>query len=197
MSSLCYTSPILKGELNIMNNYSTYALGFLCGLIAVILVTLLLRFIFRKKAAFSGNQYDERQRAVQGVGYKYGFLALLVTLVAGAVAEQLLGRSVMSLITFAILCMWVGLCAYIGYCIRFDAYIALNAKRKPLLIVFLAADAFNLLIFILDALKDGLMTADGMLSASFGNLITALALTILSVMLICKEIGERKSEGDA
>ena len=121
-----------------MNNYSTYALGFLCGLIAVILVTLLLRFIFRKKAAFSGNQYDERQRAVQGVGYKYGFLALLVTLLAGAVAEQLLGRSVMSLITFAILCMWVGLCAYIGYCIRFDAYIALNAKRKPLLIVFLA-----------------------------------------------------------
>ena len=48
MSSQRYTSPILKGELNIMNNYSTSALGFLCGLIAVILVTLLLRFIFRK-----------------------------------------------------------------------------------------------------------------------------------------------------
>ena len=58
-----------------MNN-STYALGFVCGLIAVILVSLLLRTIFRKKAAFSGNQSDERQRAVQGVGYKYGFFAL-------------------------------------------------------------------------------------------------------------------------
>ncbi len=179
-----------------MNN-STYALGFVCGLIAVILASLLLRTIFRKKAAFSGNQYDERQRAVQGVGYKYGFFALLLTLIIGAIAEQLIGRSVMSLITFAILCMWVGLCAYIGYCIHFDAYISLNARRKPLLIVFLAAGAFNLLMFILDAVQDGLTTADGMLSNSFGNLITALALLILSVMLLYKEIVERKSEGDA
>ncbi len=176
---------------------TSYVLGFLCGLLAVAVIGLLLRFIFRKKPGFFGNKYDERQMAVQGVGYKYGFYALLIALVLGGVIENFAGRQLMTLMSFAVVCLWVGLTVFIAYCIRFDAYIAINAKRKPLLIAFVIAAVINLFLFAINVSRDGLTNADGILNDCFGNLVTGAALLILCIVLVIREIRERRSEQDA
>ena len=171
---------------------TSYILGFLCGL----LVVAAIRFIFRKKMNIFGNHYDERQLAIQGIGYKYGFYAIIIALVFGGVIEDMTGRRFMTLISFAICCLWIGLTVFITYCIHFDAYMALNTKRKPLLIIFIIVAVINLLLFALNVAHGGMVNANAVLNDCFGNLVTGAALLILSASLIVREIREKRSEHD-
>lgn len=166
----------------------TYIWGFLCGLGVVALACILIRFVFRKKAWARCGEYDERQRAIQGQAYKYAFFTLLIALLLGGIAEEMAGVHPVDLFTFAVLCMWPALCVFATYCIVKDAYIALNARRRALIVLFLLIGAINIVIAVTG---DGFVCA-GALDSSVTNLVTGIATFYVGGALCVKDVCERR-----
>ena len=90
-------------------NTVPYILGFLCGLIVVAIVALLLRYVLKKKNGVLCGEYDERQKAIQGRGYKYAYFTLMIAVAAGGVFDAWLGVKWIELFPFAMLCLWLSL----------------------------------------------------------------------------------------
>ena len=71
-----------------MNSLS-YILGFLCGIAVVALVVLLIRLVFKKKSWVLCGEYDERQKAIQGCGYKYAYFTLMIAVIPSRISSPL------------------------------------------------------------------------------------------------------------
>lgn len=169
-----------------------YALGFLCGLAIVLICGLALRHIFKKKCLMTG-EYDERQKAIQGTGYKYAYLTAIFSILAGGIIEMLLGHSWCSLLMLALIGLWLSICVFITYCVIRDAYFALRSKRKPIMIALLAAGSINLAIGLRNTLAGGLLEG-GQLNLNATNLLTGACCIYLGVMMLCRTIYERRTE---
>ena len=90
MSFVDYTGDTLKGVKTM--NSPAYILGFFCGLLAVAVMMFLLRCVLKKKnVGLCSGEYDERQRAIQGLGYKYAFFTLLILVAVGGAVEEIIG----------------------------------------------------------------------------------------------------------
>ena len=173
-----------------MNSIS-YILGFLCGLVLVVLVALLLRYVFKKKNGVLCGEYDERQKAVQGCGYKYAYFTLMISVVAGALFDVWTGVKWIELFPFAVLCLWISLCVFVTYCISKDAYVALQAKRKVLILIFAISALVNLGIALMEILcGDGIIT-DGRLNLTSANLVTGAASLQIAIALCVRAVCER------
>ena len=173
-----------------MNSIS-YILGFLCGLVLVVLVALLLRYVFKKKNGVFCGEYDERQKAVQGCGYKYAYFTLMISVVAGALFDVWTGVKWIELFPFAVLCLWISLCVFVTYCISKDAYVALQAKRKVLILIFAISALVNLGIALMEILcGDGIIT-DGRLNLTSANLVTGAASLQIAIALCVRAVCER------
>ena len=172
-------------------NPISYILGFLCGLVLVVLVALLLRYVFKKKNGVLCGEYDERQKAVQGCGYKYAYFTLLISVVAGALFDVWTGVKWIELFPFAVLCLWISLCVFVTYCISKDAYVALQAKRKVLILIFAISALVNLGIALMEILcGDGIIT-DGCLNLTSANLFTGAASLQIAIALCIRAIYDR------
>ena len=176
-------------------NSIPYMIGFLCGIAVVALVVLLIRFVFKKKNGVLCGEYDERQRAVQGCGYKYAYFTLMISVVAGAVFDVWTGIKWIEPFPFAVLCLWLSLCVFVTYCISKDAYISFQAKRKFLILIFAISALVNLGIALMELIcGDGLITG-GCLNLSSANLFTGAASLQIAIALVVRAIYDRM-QGD-
>ena len=173
-----------------MNSVS-YILGFLCGLAVVAIAVLLLRFVFKKKSWVLGGEYDERQRAIQGRGYKYAYFTLMIAVVAGGLFDAWTGVRWIEPFPFAMLCLWLSLCVFVTYCISKDAYVTLQEKRKVLILVFVVSALLNLGIALMEILcGDGIITG-GCLNLTSANLFTGAASLQIAIALCIRAIYDR------
>ena len=178
-----------------MNSVS-YILGFLCGLAVVAIAVLLLRFVFKKKSWVLGGEYDERQRAIQGRGYKYAYFTLMIAVAAGGVFDAWLGVKWIELFPFAMLCLWLSLCVFVTYCIAKDAYVSFQAKRKVLILIFALSALMNLGIALMEILHgDGIITG-GCLNLTSANLFTGAASLQIAIALCIRAVYDRVQRED-
>lgn len=178
-----------------MNSVS-YILGFLCGLAVVALVVLLLRYVFKRKNGVLCGEYDERQKAIQGCGYKYAYFTLMISVVAGGVFDVWTGIKWIELFPFAVLCLWLSLYVFVTYCIAKDAYVSFQAKRKVLILIFALSALVNLGIALMEILcGDGIIT-DGCLNMSSANLFTGAASLQIAIALCVRAVYDRVQRED-
>lgn len=177
-------------------NTVPYILGFLCGLIVVAIVALLLRYVLKKKNGVLCGEYDERQKAIQGRGYKYAYFTLMIAVAAGGVFDAWLGVKWIELFPFAMLCLWLSLCVFVTYCIAKDAYVSFQAKRKVLILIFALSALMNLGIALMEILHgDGIITG-GRLNLTSANLFTGAASLQIAIALCIRAVYDRVQRED-
>ena len=177
-------------------NTVPYILGFLCGLIVVAIAALLLRYVLKKKNGVLCGEYDERQKAIQGRGYKYAYFTLMIAVAAGGVFDAWLGVKWIELFPFAMLCLWLSLCVFVTYCIAKDAYVSFQAKRKVLILIFALSALMNLGIALMEILHgDGIITG-GCLNLTSANLFTGAASLQIAIALCIRAVYDRVQRED-
>ena len=177
-------------------NTVPYILGFLCGLVVVAIVALLLRYVLKKKNGVLCGEYDERQKAIQGRGYKYAYFTLMIAVAAGGVFDAWLGVKWIELFPFAMLCLWLSLCVFVTYCIAKDAYVSFQAKRKVLILIFALSALMNLGIALMEILHgDGIITG-GCLNLTSANLFTGAASLQIAIALCIRAVYDHVQRED-
>lgn len=160
----------------------TQSLGFIVGFVLVLFIALAVNIIYKKKNG--ACEYDERQLLERGNAFKYGFFAMLISLVALLLINEsgfvTFGISFGSMITIA-----VGLVVYAVYSIMKDAYLNLNTTNTRYTILIGAVGICNLASGILAAIEDGIDFTSSELGAGL-NLICGIMLFIVFVALIVK-----------
>lgn len=174
-----------------MNN-RIYILGFICGLAVVAIICLAKQFLSKQKRK-QNSEYDERQEAIRGTGFKYAYLSAMFVLIIGGCIDSVAGGPHCTPLLFVLFGFWVSISIFTTYCVVKDAYFTLRSQRKTLIFVFLAAGLINLVIGIVYALQEKLI-ADGMLNSCAANLITGLCCIYLGLMMIGRSIYERRQE---
>lgn len=173
-------------------NGKVYVLGFICGLILVAVIIIAIRLFSKKKSC---SDYDERQEAIRGRGFKYTYFSAGITLVLGGVIELLTGVQWCNLFTFAILTLWISICVFTTFCVIKDAYFTLRSHRGVLMAIFLIAGGFNLFIGLRSVLR-GELISNGMLTLNASNLFSGVACLYLLLMMLGRSIYERKLENE-
>lgn len=176
-------------------NSKYYIYGFLCGIIVVVLFVIIRALLQKHKGgACCPQQYDERQQAIQGRGYKYAYSTLLGVTILGGVLEVLTDAHYFTLFTFAITALWISLSIFMSYCVLKDAYFSLKSRRKPLIVFFLLAAIINLAFAANGIFSNGGLISNHQLNFYYVNLITGLSLLLNCGVMIAKEIIERREE---
>lgn len=158
-----------------------YYIGFGIGILVVAIVSLILS---KKKCC---EQYDERQKAIQGVAYKFGFFAICAYLIINSFICSEIGEWLPMLdMNFIGLCF--GVVCYAGYAIFNDAYISLNSKPLKFILLMSFIAVINYVCFFINFMK-GDTSEIYML-----NLICAALLTAVCIMLIIKVIIDKCNE---
>ena len=123
----------------------------------------------------------------------YGFFALMgsnAVLLLLSVLEVSLFSNMEVAMTASIL---VGVAVFASYCIWNDGYFALNENRESMLIMFGLIGAMNLVIGI-GNLVSGAIIENGALTFRCINLFCALLFLVVFVVLLIKQIKDRKEE---
>lgn len=164
----------------------SFALGMVAGFVLVFLVCLLI-YLYRKKKGKSTNDYDERQKAIKGVAYKYSFFTVIAYYIANGLFCKLFGDwlDTMSM-NFVGICL--GVVVFAGYSIIKDAYVSLSGNLSRYIIVFLVVSAINFACFF------GNMITKGDDETFFMNLVCGVTFLIVSVIAIIKIIIDKKAE---
>lgn len=107
-----------------------YIAGIVCGLVLVAVVGFIIGFargFARKKRQQSTAEYDERQEAVRGRGFKYGYVSLVAYLAVYALQDALeiywcrLGAGLF-------LGFLLSVTVFVIYCIYKDAYFRVSDR---------------------------------------------------------------------
>lgn len=170
-----------------------YRIGMACGLFLGLLAGVgLVALLFKKKVL--DMYFDERQERVRGVAYKYGFVALAVSIFAYGILETLLGRWCDTLVGCT-LCVCLAMVVFAVVCIRKDAYLSLYEKPKSVMVTFAVISVVNLLIGLTDGLQ-GQLVADGVLTFHAVNPICGVMLLVVLAVYAarCRSLGHGAGE---
>lgn len=178
-------------------NSIPYMTGFLCGLAIVAIATLLIRFAFKKRGFLLCGEYDERQLAVQGRAYKSAFFTMLILTLSSGVFAQMTGLHVIEPFPCAALCMWPSLCVFATCCIAGDAYVALRARRKTLILLFGFCSLVYLFIGAYEAIWGEGLVSGGMLNLNVVHLITGASCLYIAGALSVKALIDRRREEES
>lgn len=163
-------------------------IGIMAGIIMVVIV---LKFSNRDHRMTT--EYDERQQKIRGKAYQYAFYTLVVCEVVHMAVDM--GKIELpvegAVIHFSNIII-AGL-VLAGYCVWHDVYWGLNNDRRRYAISFIALAALNA-IPVVGAVKNDSLIVDGRLSTPFINLMVLVMMAVLAVMLIIKEVIEKKIE---
>lgn len=165
---------------------SAYAVGFAVGIMLTAIACVVIRKLLKHKTKLFCNEYDERQKAIQGIGYKMAYMTTFVLVVLCAVLSETIDCFPFGMLDCMFICIWIPLCVFVTYCIIKDAYLSLRTSRKSLLVLWLAAGLLNIGIALYYIILDG---GD---RNCFGNLLTGASLIYMSAVMVAKALAERK-----
>lgn len=159
-----------------------FYVGFCVGILVVAIICLIL---VNKKCK---GQYDERQKAIQGIAYKFGFFAMFAYyLINGFVCSEI--GNWLPVFDMNFIGIGVGVVCYAGYAIFKDAYISLNTKPLRFLLFLAFISVINYICFFAN-----FKVNSDTLEVYLTNLICAFLLTAVCIMLIIKVIIDKCNE---
>ena len=162
------------------------------AVIGVILFVIILAVVQRENSM--KQNYDERQELLRGRGAKYGLISMLFLNVALYLLESMGVQLPMTAGIAVILSVFVGGGVYSVYCIRMDAYFALNQRAGAFAGFLFIIGVINLVIGIA-ALLDGRIIQNDQLTDRSLNLFCGILMMILcGSMLLKKAYKDREEE---
>lgn len=176
-----------------MSRDSEVIFGLLAGLLTGLLLTMILLWL--TKADRCAREYDERQVAARGKGYKYGFFTFMFCNAAYGVLSVRYSRLPLSAVAAMGLIVVLSVMVHACYCIWHDAYFALNENRPCVMAVLAVAGLGNLVLAVRAAVA-GEMTENGIMGLPGLNLFCAAMLFVIAAELLVKHImcGSREGE---
>lgn len=166
------------------------AMGLMVGLMICVVL-----FKFANTDKKITTQYDERQEAIKGRGYKYSFYTLMVAEVA-LMLFQMSGISIpvenyllhvgVILIGCLVLCLhsiWNGV------------YWGLNSNRKRYYIIFAIAVVLNI-IPVVGAFANNNITAEGFNSFPVMNMMVLVWLMIIGIVALVKKFIDARDDAE-
>ncbi len=175
-----------------------YALGVIVGILITLGITvglIVLIFKFSNSNGKMKNEYDERQKAIRGEGYKYGFYAAIGCLFIMMILDNFGANIPMSVNIQAFTTIIIAAMVDIVYCVKRGAYWGLNNNRKRYIWVLVAAAVLSF-IFPVVTIMQGEMIVDGYLNSSFINLECGVFLIAVLVMIAVSDARD-KAETEA
>lgn len=167
-------------------------LGVITGMIIGIVVCLVAFRLMNKDKKLRTN-YDERQKAIRGEGYKVGFyttgVSLLILMILES-AEIVLPIENM-VVYFA--CFAMGATALCCYSIWKGAYFGINNKRKQWMAFISIAAVINIIVSV-NGVVDGDMIVDGKLSFLAINATSAVMFLAALVSLGLRSLIDSKGD---
>lgn len=164
-------------------------IGFVCGIIAVVVLFKLLA----KKLMLDGKtktKYDERQLIEQGRGYRCAFLAVVIYCCLFFILDMLF--EVQIRVGIIMICgILVASATHIIYCIFHEAYWGLNNNTKNYIIFLVIVSGLNLAIGIVNGINRNFYT-EGALSYSIINLIIAIFMAVILVTMLIKWVRDKR-----
>ncbi|MCD7838265.1 MAG: hypothetical protein LUG65_05060 [Clostridiales bacterium] len=168
-----------------MNVNLYHALGFAAGVGVTLLLFLLLRRLWLGKWRVR-SEYDERQKAAQGVAYRNAFWTVMGYLLLGWVLNLFdVELSASPLFLFA--GVLLGVLVYAVSCILLDAYMGLNDNPRRWVVVTAVIAAVNLVCALFNTHNASVWTA---------NLLCALLLVAVLITFGVRTLLRRGREED-
>ena len=161
-----------------------FVLGFVCGLIAVVIIMKLLA----KKLQIDGKQkteYDERQLIERGKGFRCAFFAYVIYNVAFFILDMAFDLKMLSLGVILILGILVAAAVHVIYCIFHEAYWGLNNNIRGYVIFMIIAGGINIVIGIVNGLNSEFYE-NGVLAYSVLNLIVGIFIAVILCAMLIK-----------
>lgn len=162
-------------------------LGFCCGFIVVVIVTLIIANIKKKKNTYT--EYDERQVLARGKAYKSAFFVLIGYIIACALVNVLeINWAELSVQMF--IGLFLSTAVFVGVSIFNDAYFTSNKSRKSLL---------GPLAFVVGAECFGIdfgnktFVTNGIANLDIIPIITMIWAISIFVMVVIKTIIDKKA----
>lgn len=164
-----------------------YIVGFICGIVFVAVAALVSKKIGDKKYGKAEKPYyDERQIAIRGKAFRFGFLiyTILELVMMGIYAFNinlpLSGSYIHGIIFFT------AFLGFIVYSIWTDAYFQNGEKQGTWVIIIVFAILINIFAAIMPKIRGK--------NISLANLLITIFLIIILVNVWAKKIADNKSE---
>ncbi|MDY2861676.1 MAG: hypothetical protein SOT10_03605 [Oscillospiraceae bacterium] len=164
-----------------------WVLGFCCGFIAVVIVTLIIANIKRKKNTYT--EYDERQVLARGKAYKSAFFVLIGYIIACALVNVLeINWAELSVQMF--IGLFLSTAVFVGISIFNDAYFTSNKGRKSLLgvLAFIAGAEYLGIAF-----GNKTFVTNGIANLDIIPIIAMIWAISIFVMVVIKTIIDKKA----
>ncbi len=171
-------------------NSNYYKLGILCGVLISIILAVIILWLTKKDRSIK-CKYDERQQAVRGKGFKYGFFTLMFYDLAYGLIDEILGRKYFENSVGMMVGIFLGILVYACYCIWHDGYFSLNENPKGVLIAFAIIAVSNFVIFAVN-FTNGTVVENGILTIRCTNLLCGIMFVIIFGVLLVKAVCNKK-----
>ena len=158
--------------------------------VGLLIAVFILRFINRNKAMMT--EYDEMQKQIRGVGYKYAFFTVMIY--EALMCILTLGMELPAepyVIHFA--AIFIGVTVQAAYCIWNDAYVGLNTNLGRYIVVMTIVSLFNFGVAFM-SWKQGELVIGGKLQAQSINLLCGLMFAVLGVVGLIKMIADGRDD---
>lgn len=172
-------------------NSVALAVGITVGLL---LVVVLMKFINRDKK--TKTEYDERQKAVRGRSYMYGFYGVVLSncIMLLIVTENTEIIKLLGMNAFFIPIV-IGIIVQFTHSVFNDGYIGLNNNMTRFMIGMTLISVFNLAVGVIPWIRGGFIQ-DGQIYTTFLNLEVGVMFIILSIELAVKKCIDKKADSE-
>lgn len=172
-----------------MNIY--YILGFLVGVIAVVVFCVLFYKLGTQKG--EKKRYDERQQIIRGIGYKYAFFSMMFYFAVMSMITEFVNKTFITISAASIIGICFGVAVYAVYCIMNGGYFAVNEKQRRVMILFGIIAALNV-ISSLEMIHDKEVVKDGVLTGRCANLACTILFVVVFIAIAIKSIIDKKED---
>ena len=166
---------------------------FLIVVVFTIAVAILIAAMMSGKDA--SIRYDERQIQEQGKAFKLGFFTTIITLGLFITADLFGIVSMIEPYALYGSAIFIGLMAYVVYCVWHEAYFALNQRTVPVMIMLGAIALMNIFISVTNIVT-GRIIENGRVTLRILNVLCAVVFLVLFATLLLKKISNAKNDAD-
>ncbi len=184
----------MEREDNDMDKLNVFkSTGVAAGIIVGLVICVVL-FKFMNSDSRIATRYDERQKAVRGKAYMYGFWGCVIA-AAAVMVFDIGGFAVAGRFATDFFIIFVGIAVQVAYSVWNDSYYGLNTNKKRFFIVCIVAVALNLFTVIMN-IRMGTFIENGMIGDSAVNLMCVILFALIGVEVAVKSIIDGRSESE-
>lgn len=171
-----------------MKNFA-YICGVIVGIFAIVLLFFIIELLSKKKNGKKDkSSYDERQEAIRGKAFKFGFIVYSICEVFILFCNIVEINIPLSEIQIHGLILVISVLSFLIYSIWTDSYFQVGEEQKRIIIISLLFGILNIVIFIMNNKNDHVS------EVAFLNLLVGIMGIVLCLNILAKNIINKKEE---